>query len=403
MRSRPSVSGESSGPYFQGINSVQLAFLLYKYFPFGGMQRDFRRFVEECQARGHACRIYYISWQGDSIPGADLRHVPVRARTNHSRNAKYHDWVSADLAREPVDGVVGFNKMPGLDVYYAADSCYLDKALTERGKWYRRGGRFRHFAAYEKAVFDPTARTEILLISETEKSKFVKHYATPEARMHMLPPGISRDRCAGDDAQQRRRSARESLRVETGEHVLLFVGSGFIKKGLDRAIRALAKAREVQPHLAMRLLVVGQDKVRRFKRLAKKQGVANEVHFLGGRDDIPELLLAADALVHPALDEAAGIVLLEALVAGLPVICTDVCGYAHHIAAAKAGMVLRSPFQQEDLDHAVLRTLDGVYRSQCRETGLVYAKLTDLYSMHSTGAEIIEQAVQRAREYRGGG
>ena len=66
-------------------------------------------------------------------------------------------------------------------------------------------------------------------------------------------------------------------------------------------------------------------------------------------------------------------------------------------------MVLRSPFQQEDLDHAVLRTLDGFYRGQCRETGLVYAELTDLYSMHSTGAEIIEQAVQRAQGARRGG
>jgi len=377
---------------------MQLAFLLYKYFPYGGMQRDFRRFVEETQRRGHQCRIYYISWQGDSIPDAQLRHVPVKSPTNHRRNEKYFDWVQRDLAQDPVDGVIGFNKMPGLDVYYAADSCYLDKALHERGRLYRRSGRFRHFAAYEKAVFDPGSSTEILLISETEKAKFVHHYQTPEARLHMLPPGISRDRCAGDDAQQRRRTAREKLGVEVGEHVLLFVGSGFIKKGLDRAIRALAHARAEQPHQAMRLLVVGQDRERRFHWLAKKLEVRQQVQFLGGRDDIPELLLGADTLIHPALDEAAGIVLLEALVAGLPVITTDVCGYAHHIAAAKAGMVLRSPFQQEDLNKAVLRSLDGVYRAQCRETGLVYSRLTDLYSMHSTGAELIETAVTRKLE-----
>jgi UDP-glucose:(heptosyl)LPS alpha-1,3-glucosyltransferase len=377
---------------------MQLAFLLYKYFPYGGMQRDFRRFVEETQRRGHQCRIYYISWQGDPIPDAQLRHVPVKSRTNHRRNEKYFDWVQRDLAQDPVDGVIGFNKMPGLDVYYAADSCYLDKALNERGRLYRRSGRFRHFAAYEKAVFDPGSSTEILLISETEKAKFVHHYQTPEARLHMLPPGISRDRCAGDDAQQRRRTAREQLGVEVGEHVLLFVGSGFIKKGLDRAIRALAHARSEQPHQAMRLLVVGQDRERRFHWLAKKLEVRQQVQFLGGRDDIPELLLGADTLIHPALDEAAGIVLLEALVAGLPVITTDVCGYAHHIAAAKAGMVLRSPFQQEDLNKAVLRSLDGVYRAQCRETGLVYSRLTDLYSMHSTGAELIETAVTHKLE-----
>ena len=372
---------------------MQLAFLLYKYFPYGGMQRDFRRFVEESQARGHQCRVYYISWQGEAIPGTDMRQVPVRARTHHRRNAKYLDWVQADLARDPVDGVVGFNKMPGLDVYYAADSCYLDKALNERGPLYRRGARFRHFAAYEKAVFDPAAHTQILLISETEKAKFVQHYRTPEKRMHMLPPGIARDRCAGEDAAPRRRAAREMLQAADGEQLFLFVGSGFIKKGLDRAIRGLAHARAEQAHHPMRLLVVGQDKERRFRRMARKLGVDRAVQFLGGRDDVPELLLAADALVHPALDEAAGIVLLEALVAGLPVICTDVCGYAHHIAAARAGLVLRSPYSQDDLNAAMLRTLDGVYRSQCRDTGLVYARLTDLYSMHSTGAELIERAV----------
>ena len=381
---------------------MRLAFLLYKYFPYGGMQRDFRRFVEEVQKRGHHCRVYYISWQGEEIPDAELRRVPVRARSNHRRNELFSSWVDKDLAADPVDGVIGFNKMPGLDIYYAADSCYLDKAIKERGALYRRGGRFRHFAAYEKAVFGRESETEILLISRTEQAKFEHHYKTQAERMHMLPPGISRDRCAGPDAQQRRKEKRESLEVVHGEQVLLFVGSGFIKKGLDRAIRALANAREQQPHHRIRLLIVGQDRERRFRRLAKKLGVLELVHFLGGRDDVADLLLAADALVHPALDEAAGIVLLEALVAGLPVICTDVCGYAHHVADAKAGMVLRSPFLQEDLNAAVLRSLDGVYRSQCRETGLTYARLTDLYSMHSSGAALIESLIAAKRGTSGG-
>jgi len=381
---------------------MRLAFLLYKYFPYGGMQRDFRRFVEEVQKRGHECRVYYISWQGDEIPGARLRRVPVSAMSNHRRNERFTAWVERDLAADPVDGVVGFNKMPGLDVYYAADSCYLDKATRERGRLYQRGGRFRHFSTYEAAVFGPDSDTEVLLISETEKEKFERHYHTPSRRMHMLPPGISRDRRRPDDALERRRAIREKLNIESGEHVLLFVGSGFIKKGLARAIRALAHAIGEQPHQPMRLLVVGQDREASFRHLAKRLGVARRVSFLGGRDDVPDLLLGADALVHPALDEAAGIVLLEALVAGLPVIATDVCGYAHHIVAAKAGLVLRSPFAQEDLDRAVLRTLDGVFRHQCRETGLVYAELTDLYSMHSTGARLIEVLVSARRGAAGG-
>jgi UDP-glucose:(heptosyl)LPS alpha-1,3-glucosyltransferase len=372
---------------------VTLAFLLYKYFPYGGMQRDFRRFVEECQLRGHSCRIYYIHWQGEQIPNADLRQVPASAAGNHTRNERYWRWVKADLEKDPVDGVIGFNKMPGLDVYYAADSCYLDKAYQERGVLYRLGPRFRHFAAYERAVFGADSDTQILLISDTEQAKFEHYYHTSRQRMTMLPPGISPDRRAGPDAQLRRTASRGALGLADNSHALLFVGSGFIKKGLDRAISALAAAGDREPQRDVQLFVVGQDKERRFRRLAQQLGVAQRVHFLGGRDDVPDLLLAADALIHPALDEAAGIVLLEALVAGLPVLVTDVCGYANHIAKASAGLVLASPFVQDDLNAAVLQSMDAEFASACKSSALAYAEQEDLYSMHRTGAVLIERFV----------
>ncbi|MEM1111973.1 MAG: glycosyltransferase family 4 protein [Pseudomonadota bacterium] len=376
---------------------MTLAFLLYKYFPYGGMQRDFMRFLSACRERGHDTRVYYIEWQGERPDGVDLRQVPVAAASNHTRNERYYDWVRTDLEKAPVDGVVGFNKMPGLDVYYAADSCYLDKAYRERSWLYRLGPRFRHFSRYEAAVFGSDSDTRILLISETERNKFEHYYATPAARMRMLPPGIDADRRAGADAAGRRASKRVELALGEDEPALLFVGSGFIKKGLDRAIRALAAASQEAHVSGLQLFVVGQDTERRFRQLAKRLGVADSVHFLGGRDDIPDLLLAADLLVHPALDEAAGIVLLEALVAGLPALVTDVCGYAHHIAASGAGSVLASPFRQQDLDAAVLAGLDASYRERCRTAGLAYAEHEDLYSMHETGAGWIEEWVAEKR------
>ena len=377
---------------------MKLAFLLYKYFPYGGMQRDFRRFVEEVQQRGHHCRVYCISWQGEPLAGADLRRVPAAAISNHRRDERFLRWVQNDLADDPVDGVVGFNKMPGLDVYYAADPCYLDKALTERGWLYRRGARFRHFAAWERAVFGPDSDTRILLISETEQAKFTRHYHTRPERMHLLPPGVSPDRRAAEDAPQRRKAIRQSLGLEPQELALLFVGSGFITKGLDRAIQSVAHVREAQPSVKLRLLVVGQDKQRRFKRQAKRHGVADAVTFLGGRDDVPDLMLGADLLVHPALAEAAGIVLLEAVVAGLPVVVTDVCGYAHHVKAARAGIVLPSPFSQEQLDRAVMRNIDGVFRAECRRSALLYENFTELYAMHSTGADLMVDLIRQKSE-----
>src|SRR5690625_6910145 len=102
---------------------MQLAFLLYKYFPFGGLQRDFVRIAQECQHRGHRIRVYTLSWEGEVLQGFELVKVPVRSMLNHRRYARFTEWVQADMRRRQVDRVVGFIKMPVLVYYFAAEPC----------------------------------------------------------------------------------------------------------------------------------------------------------------------------------------------------------------------------------------------------------------------------------------
>jgi UDP-glucose:(heptosyl)LPS alpha-1,3-glucosyltransferase len=210
---------------------MQLAFCLYKYFPFGGLQRDFLQIALACQRRGHAIRVYTLSWQGDAPAGFELVTVPVKALTNARRYEKFTAWVAEDLARRPADRCIGFNKMPGLDVYYAADPCYEEKARTLRNPLYRLSGRYRHFAAYERAVFAPPSRTEILMISSLQQPFFEKHYQTPVDRFHLLPPGIARDRRAPPDAAEIRAAFRQEFGLKADDLLLLQVGSGFKTKG----------------------------------------------------------------------------------------------------------------------------------------------------------------------------
>jgi len=88
-------------------------------------------------------------------------------------------------------------------------------------------------------------------------------------------------------------------------------------------------------------------------------------------------------------------VLLEALAAGLPVVVTDVCGYADHIETARAGLVLPDPFEQLALDAALARMLECDFQQICRTNGLKYAQNVDLYSLHTTAASLIEQIIRR--------
>lgn len=374
---------------------MRLAFLLYRYFPHAGRPRDLQCLVEEFSQRGHYCRVYCISWQGAALEGVDIRRVPAAGLSSHRREQRFHAWVNTDLAKDPVDGVIGFDKMPGLDIYFAADTCYLEASSRERSRFYRRNAATRHCTEWEQAIFGPGSTTQILLLSAAQRDVYEQHYHTPPQRMHLLPPGVAAARRAPADASERRKAVRASLGIESQELTLLFVGSRFANKGLDRVITALAHVRDAQPSVKTRLLVVGHDKPKHFQRLAKRLGVVDGVQFLGGREDVTDLMLGADMLVHPARSEAAGVVLLEALAAGLPVVVTDVCGYAHHVKSARAGILLPSPFSQEQLDRAVLRYIDGIFRAECRGSGLQYARLTDLYSMPRVAADMIENLVSQ--------
>jgi UDP-glucose:(heptosyl)LPS alpha-1,3-glucosyltransferase len=371
---------------------MQLAFLLYKYFPYGGLQRDFLRIAQACQARGHAIRVYTLNWSGDVPAGFEVIIPPksaTRALSNPGRYERFVKWVRQHMQQHPAERVVGFNKMPGLDFYYAADPCYEEKARSLRGSLYRLSPRYRHFAAYERAVFAPAGATEILMISEVQQPFFEKHYATPKARFHLLPPGISRDRRAPPDAPRIRADCRAEFGLRDDELLLLQIGSGFKTKGLDRSLQALASLPAALRNRT-RLIAIGQDEPSGFLRMARQLGLAHQVTILPGRDDIPRVLLAGDLLVHPAYNENTGTVLLEALVAGLPVLCSAVCGYAHYIDEAQAGQVIPEPFVQTTMN-GMLETIlaDGLQRQSWQRNALTFADAADIYSNAERAADLI--------------
>ena len=369
---------------------LKLAFCLYKYFPYGGLQRDFLKIALRCQQQGHEIKVFTLSWQGDVPEGIEVTIVPVSAFTNHTLYKRFSEWVQQSLRLDPVDAVVGINKMPHLDVYYAADSCYEEKANSQRGWMYRLLPRYRHFSVYERAVFGRESNTEILMISKVQKPFFDHHYQTQEDRIKFLPPGISRDRVVPDDVVQRRRAKRADLGLNDDDKMLLMVGSGFVKKGLDRALYAV-RALPRSERRKVRFFVIGEDNPAPFKRLMFLLGLSGNVTILSGQDDIPDFMFAADLLILPALDEAAGIVLLESVVAGLPVLTTENCGYAHYVTEADMGELVPMPFEQKVLNEKLGKMLRDQNRPAWIEKGRQFAGSADIYSLHHNAAEKIEQ------------
>ena len=375
---------------------MQIAFCIFKYFPYGGIQRDLLKMGRECRARGMRVRIYAIRWLAEPPGEMELCVVPAKAFSRHSLYERFSELVREDLVRRPVDLVVGMNKMPELDVYYAGDSCYQDKARTQRGFLYRLLPRYRSFVRSERAVFAPRSRTEILTISGMQAPVFQRYYDTPPNRFHPLPPGIERDRAAPPDRQDVRARVRAELGLEDAHRLLLFVGSGFIKKGLSRALRGLRSLpRELLDRTS--LYVLGDDRAESFARMARRLGVAHRVRFLGGRDDVPQFLLAGDGLVLPAFDETAGMVILEAMIAGLPALVTRNCGYSTYLEDAQAGLLTPVPFRQQAFNEQLVELLTSDERDCWSRNGMAVAADENIYRMVPAAVDLFERFA-RARK-----
>lgn len=376
---------------------MKLAVCLYKFFPFGGLARDFLRIMTICRDRGYQIDVFVMEWQGDIPAGFNVHIIPVRGWTNHGKVASYIKNVSPLLKQGQYDLIIGFNKIPRLDLYYAADPCYLDRVKNQKKYFMQRfTRRLRFYAQSEHAVFSRESNTVALMISDVQRDLFKQHYDTPDERLIMLRPGIDEDRRQPDNWHGIRYAFREKFSIKDDEKILLMVGTGFITKGVDRAIRGLASLPE-KLRLTAKLFILGDGKIKPYEKIARQLSVQEQVVFFGGRTDVPDFLLGADLLLHPARKDNTGTVILEAIVAGLPVLVTDVCGYAKHVSNADAGLIISSPFNQRDFGLQLTAMIQSDMK-KWSDNGLEYADVNDLYSMPEKVAEIIENMVSVKRK-----
>ncbi|EKF75437.1 UDP-glucose:(heptosyl) LPS alpha 1,3-glucosyltransferase WaaG [Alcanivorax hongdengensis A-11-3] len=360
---------------------MKLAMVLYHYFPYGGLQRDFARIAREAVRRGHQVVALVADWQGDWLEGVTVEQLDVQGSSNHGRMASFARAVRGQLATESFDRVLGFNRLPGLDLYFAADSCFAEHLRSKPGLA-KRLPRYRTYLKLEQAVMAEGGPL-LLFLNDHQRRQYQAHYPLTESRYRLLPPGIERDRRRTDNYQQLRAGLRAELGLADDEPVLLFLGSGFKVKGLDRALAAFAS----QP-APLRLLIVGNDDATPYLKVLSHEQRAR-VSVLGPRDDVPALLQAADLLLHPAYRESAGMVLLEATVAGLPVLTTDTCGYARYVQEAGAGEVIASPFDQQALNRTLANML-AQRPGPWSAAGIEYGQQESLYRLPETVVDWLE-------------
>ncbi|NOT14766.1 MAG: glycosyltransferase family 4 protein [Methylotenera sp.] len=384
---------------------MKFAFFIFKVFPYGGVQRDMLRIAHDCINAGHEVTIYTGEWRGDKPDARIQVHIlPSSGWLNHQRHQSLIHNMQNALAKAPVDLVVGFNRMAGLDVYYAADPCFVQRAHEERSWFYRNmplvRGRYRFFAEAEKAVMGAQNQCQILLLTEREKHSFQQWYGTPDNRFHLLPPSIPAAKFANKNRAQCRAYARQQFNLPINANIVLTVGSAFTRKGVDRAIDAIAALPRALQDVTWLIAIGEYESNSNIEAYCQKRGISHRCIHVGGRADVADLMVGADVFAHPARSELAGIVLIEAMTAGLPVLVTDVCGYAPHIAQANAGVVLASPYCQVEMNQALVMMLQSAQKADWQTNGQAYTANIYNTSSKTAEADYLIALAQKSKKYQ---
>lgn len=296
----------------------------------GGVERATAGLVTALVARGHDVHLVSPGAQG---PLAGVTLHPLRLPR---LPASLHALVLGRIARRAVaagrwDVVQSHERTLCQQVYRAGEGCHRAYLASD----VRRVGRFLHHRvtlALEARVFARTPR--IVAIARRGKREIEGLYGVSPSRVTVIYNGVDLERFHPDNVAVHRRGARAEVDVAESEHLLIFAGSGFERKGLVTAIQALARLAH------MVLIVIGRGDEMRYRGLAERLGVADRVRWLGVRSDLERWYAAADVLVLPTRYEPFGNVHLEALASGLPVVTTTVAGGSEVVEDGKNGAVV---------------------------------------------------------------
>ncbi|MEY5009109.1 MAG: Lipopolysaccharide core biosynthesis protein RfaG [Verrucomicrobiota bacterium] len=316
----------------------------------GGAEAFLRRFAEAVSKAGHSTVLFsdthWPDWNGEllRLPASD----PLR----------FADALQKIRPRNHCDFLLSFERVWECDAFRAGDglhASWLQRRAAHEPPWkpwFRRfSKKHQSLVRLENALFSGGAR-RVIANSGMVRDEILARHPFPAEHIRVVYNGLP---------AAPPRTANPGIRAGLGlgpeDFVLLFVGSGWERKGLRFAIHALQQAPEAG------LLVAGRG---------SRRGLPNceRVQFLGPRSDIPDLLSAADAFVLPTLYDPFSNASLEALAAGLPVITTTANGVAELLTPGVHGSVLDNPAATNALAAAYTLWADSGLRAATRPARL---------------------------------
>ena len=193
----------------------------------------------------------------------------------------------------------------------------------------------------KKLVYEGNCK-KFIAVSSLTKDIFLQEYKINHDKISVIHPGVD----LNDYATADKRSIRNTIRKEYGfssqDPIILFASMNFEIKGLDDILFSLAKLK-AQNH-KFKLIVAGKGNIKKYTKMAKEAQIISDIIFTGplNKEHLIKMYLASDLYIMLSKFDTFGMVVLEAMAAGVPVIISNNVGAKDLVQENKNGFIINN-------------------------------------------------------------
>ncbi len=242
----------------------------------------------------------------------------------------------------------------------------------------------------EKKLVEEGNCKKFIAVSNLTKEIFLKEYKVDPEKVIVINPGVDLNDYAVKDKELCRAEIRKEYGFSPDEPIILFASMNFEIKGLDAVMLALARLKVRGKDF--QLIVAGKGNIRKYSQMARKTQIADRVVFTGtlNKEKLIQLYLAGDIYVMLSKFDTFGMVVLEAMAAGLPVIISGNVGARDLVREGENGFVVNDTSDADYIAAKIEALLDENIRRAMAQAAyhtaeqntwdMVTAKYQEIYS-----------------------
>lgn len=367
---------------------MKIAIIRKKYTFHGGAEGIFQDFLAMLVKAGHEIHIFAIHWEGTDLSrNIHFHKVPAITFNSFIRDLSFaiSSFFILKKQAHKFDIIQSHDKTLYQDICYVSDGCHIEW-LKQR---LRRKGLFGKLTVIlnpyhwlvltiERMIFKGHRFKKVIAMSGLIKNNIMDNYQVNGNDIVVMYHKVDLERFHPENKGRYSEEIRRRYSIGKDEFVVLFVGSGFERKG----VKYLLKAAELLRY-PVTVLIVGKGSENRFKRYVNRQRVI----FCGPQKDVHKYYAASDVFVMPAIYEPFGLVYLEALASGIPVIATGLSGAAEIVQDGINGFIITLPEDYPTIAEKIQFLIDQ--REEREAMAMNARKLAESFSFAEYADEIM--------------